>query len=124
MFDGGFTFWNFLVDAFVIFMFVVWLWLLVSVFGDLFRRSDVSGTGKVIWVIFLIVLPYLGVFAYLLTQGGGMSERGDAQARKAREEIRGMVGFSAADELKKLDDLKAKGSITDAEYARMRARLV
>ena len=124
MFDGGFTFWNFLVDAFVIFMFVVWLWLLVSVFGDLFRRSDISGGGKVIWVIFLIVLPYLGVFAYLLTQGGGMSERGDAQARKAREEIRGMVGFSAADELKKLDDLKAKGSITDAEYARMRARLV
>ena len=124
MFDGGFTFWNFLVDAFVIFMFVVWLWLLVSVFGDLFRRSDISGGGKVIWVIFLIVLPYLGVFAYLLTQGGGMSERADAQARKAREEIRGMVGFSAADELKKLDDLKAKGSITDAEYARMRARLV
>jgi hypothetical protein len=124
MFDGGFTFWNFLVDAFVIFMFVVWLWLLVSVFSDLFRRSDISGGGKVIWVIFLIVLPYLGVFAYLLTQGGGMSERADAQARKAREEIRGMVGFSAADELKKLDDLKAKGSITDAEYARMRARLV
>ena len=75
MFDGGFTFWNFLVDAFVIFMFVVWLWLLVSVFGDLFRRSDISGGGKVIWVIFLIVLPYLGVFAYLLTQGGGMSDR-------------------------------------------------
>ena len=124
MFDGGFTFWNFLVDAFVIFMFVVWLWLLVSVFSDLFRRSDISGGGKVIWVIFLIVLPYLGVFAYLLTQGGGMSQRSDEQARKAREEIRGMVGFSAADELKKLDELKAKGSITDAEYARMRARLV
>jgi hypothetical protein len=121
---GGMTFWTFLFDAFVIFMFVLWIWLLISVFSDLFRRSDISGGAKVIWVIFLIILPYLGVLAYLLTQGGGMAERNQVQAQKAREEIRSAIGFSAADELKKLDELKAKGSITDAEYTKLRAKLI
>jgi hypothetical protein len=121
---GGMTFWTFLVDVFVIFMFVLWIWLLISVFSDLFRRSDVSGGGKVLWVIFLIVLPYLGVLAYVLTQGEGMAERQQARAEKAREEIRSAVGFSVADEIRKLDELKAGGSITEAEYAKLRARLV
>jgi len=121
---GGVTFGTFLVDVFVIFMFVIWIWLLISVFSDLFRRRDSSGVAKVIWVIFLIVLPYLGVFAYLLTQGGGMAERKQAQVSKAREEMRNFVGFSAADEIRKLDELKAKGSITDAEYQKLRARLI
>ena len=121
---GGVTFGTFLVDVFVIFMFALWIWLLISVFSDLFRRHDISGGAKVLWVIFLIILPYLGVFAYLLTQGGGMAERNQAQATKARKEIRNIVGFSAADEIRKLDELKAKGSITDAEYQKLRARLV
>jgi len=121
---GGVTFGTFLVDVFVIFMFVLWIWLLISVFSDLFRRHDISGGAKVIWVIFLIILPYLGVFSYLLTQGGGMAERTQAQATKAREELRNIVGFSAADEIRKLDELKAKGSITDAEYQKLRARLI
>ena len=121
---GGVTFGTFLVDVFVIFMFVIWIWLLISVFSDLFRRRDSSGVAKVIWVIFLVILPYLGVFSYLLTQGGGMAERNQAQATKAREEMRNIVGFSAADEIRKLDELKAKGSITDAEYQKLRARLI
>jgi len=121
---GGMTFWTFLVDVFVIFMFVLWIWLLISVFSDLFRRHDISGGGKVVWVIFLIILPYLGVLAYLLTQGGGMAERNQAQAQKAREEIRNAIGFSAADEITKLDALKAKGSISDAEYQKLRAKLI
>ena len=75
---GGVTFGTFLVDVFVIFMFVLWIWLLISVFSDLFRRHDISGGAKVIWVIFLIILPYLGVLAYVLTQGGGMAELGKA----------------------------------------------
>jgi hypothetical protein len=121
---GGMTFWTFLVDVFVIFMFVLWIWLLISVFSDLFRRRDVSGGAKVLWVIFLVVLPYLGVLAYLLTQSGGMAERNQAQAMKAREEMRNLVGFSVADEIKKLDELKAKGSITDAEYQKLRTKLI
>ena len=121
---GGVTFGTFVADMFVIFMFALWIWLLISVFSDLFRRHDISGGAKVIWVIFLIILPYLGVLAYLLTQGGGMAERNQAQATKAREELRNIVGFSAADEIRKLDELKAKGSITDAEYQKLRARLI
>lgn len=124
MFEGGFTFWNFLVDAFVIFIFILWLWLLISVFADLFRRHDVSGAGKVIWVIFLIVLPYLGVFIYLLTQSGGMAERQAERNRQAVGELQRMVGYSTADELKKLNDLKASGAVTEAEYNKLRAKLI
>ena len=121
---GGVTFGTFVADMFVIFMFALWIWLLISVFSDLFRRHDISGGAKVIWVIFLIILPYLGVLAYLLTQGGAIPERNQAQATNAREEMRNIVGFSAADEIRKLDELKAKGSITDAEYQKLRARLI
>jgi hypothetical protein len=121
---GGMTFWTFLVDVFVIFMFVLWIWLLISVFSDLFRRHDISGGAKVIWVIFLIILPYIGVLAYLLTQGGGMAERNRAHARMARDEIRQIAGFSAADEIEKLDRLKSQKSISEDEYTRLRARLI
>ena len=65
-------------DVFAIFMFILWLWLLITITNDLFRRPDVSGFIKVLWVIFLIVLPFIGVFAYLLTQGRGMAERDQA----------------------------------------------
>jgi hypothetical protein len=121
---GGVGFGNFLIDLFVIFMFVLWIWLLISVFSDLFRRDDVSGGAKVIWVILLVILPYLGVLAYILTQGGGMAARQRAQAEKTREEIRHMAGFSVADEIRKLDELKTSGSISEAEYTKLRARLV
>jgi predicted membrane channel-forming protein YqfA (hemolysin III family) len=124
LFDGGFTFANFLANAFSIFIFVLWLWLLITVFGDLFRRHDVSGVGKVAWVILLIVLPYIGVFAYILTQGRGMAERNKEQAQRMQDQVRQAVGFSAADEIAKLDRLKATKSISEDEYARLRARLV
>lgn len=124
LFSGGFTFGNFLLDAFSIFMFILWFWLLIVVSGDLFRRHDVSGFAKVLWVIAFILFSYIGVFAYLLTQGRGMAERNQAQANEARDELRKIVGFSAADEIAKLDRLKAGGSITDQEYGRLRAKLV
>jgi predicted membrane channel-forming protein YqfA (hemolysin III family) len=124
LFQGGFTFTNFLADAFAIFMFVLLFWLLVIVMSDLFRRTDISGLGKILWVIFLIVLPYIGIFAYLLTQGRGMAERNQARAVQARDDLRQIVGFSAADEIEKLDRLKSAGSISEQEYTRLRARLV
>jgi hypothetical protein len=124
LFEGGFSFTNFLVDVFAVFVFVVWFWLLISVFMDLFRRHDVSGWAKAIWVIALIVFPYLGVFAYLITQSRGMAERNNQQVQRARDELRQVVGFSAADEIEKLDRLKASGSITNEEFARLRAKLV
>ena len=120
----GFTFRNFLVDAFAVFMFVVWFWLLIAIFGDLFRRHDISGWVKAIWVIALIVFPYLGIFAYMITQARGMAERSSQQAQQARDELRRVIGFSAADEIEKLDRLKKSGSINDQEFARLRAKLV
>ena len=120
----GFTFRNFLTDAFAVFMFVVWFWLLIIVIGDLFRRHDVSGWVKAIWVIALIVFSYIGIFAYLITQSRGMAERSGQQAQQARDELRRVVGFSAADEIEKLDRLKKSGSITDQEFTRLRAKLV
>jgi hypothetical protein len=120
----GFTFRNFLADAFAIFMFVLWFWLLIIVIGDLFRRHDISGWGKAIWVIALIVFPYLAIFAYMITQSRGMAERNSQQAQQTHEELRSAVGFSAADEIEKLDRLKKSGSITDQEFARLRAKLV
>ena len=124
LFDGGFTFTNFVTDIFAVFMFILWFWLLITVTSDLFRRHDVSGFAKVLWVILLIVLPYVGIFAYLLTQGRGMAERNQARAQHARDELRHLVGFSAADEIEKLDRLKSSGSISDKEYTLLRARLV
>ena len=123
-FSEGFTFRNFLADAFAIFMFVLWFWLLIIVIGDLFRRHDISGWGKAAWVIGLIVFPYLAIFAYLITQSRGMAERKSQQAQQAGEELRRVAGFSVADEIEKLDRLKKSGSITDQEFTRLRAKLV
>jgi hypothetical protein len=124
LFGGGFTFTNFVADLFAVFMFILWFWLLIAVSSDLFRRHDVSGFGKVLWVILLIVLPYIGIFAYLVTQSRGMAERNEARAKQTRDDLRQIVGFSVADELDKLDRLKSSGSISEQEYTRLRARIV
>ena len=123
-FQEGFTYRNFLLDVLTIFFFIVWFWLLITVAADLFRRHDISGWVKAIWVIGWIVFPFIFMLAYLIFQGRGMAERSQQQARRARDEIRSAIGFSAADEIEKLSRLKQAGSITDAEFARMRARLV
>jgi putative oligomerization/nucleic acid binding protein/phospholipase D-like protein len=123
-FDGGYTYSNFLMNVLGIFAFVVWFWLLVVIYGDLFRRHDISGWGKALWVIGLVVFSYVGILAYLITQGRGMAERNAQQAQQAREELRRVVGFSVADEIAKLDQLKKSGSITDSEFQRLRAKLV
>ena len=123
LFPGGFTFTNFLVDVFSVFMFVVWFWLLITVFGDLFRRN-MPGLGKTLWVIVLLVLPYLGVFIYLISQGRGMAQRQNERVQQARDDLRQVVGFSVADELEKLERLKSTGAISNDEYTRLRARAV
>lgn len=124
LFEGGYTYSNFLANALAIFAFIVWFWLLVVIYGDLFRRHDISGWGKALWVLALVLTSYIGIFAYLITQGRGMAERNAQQAAQARDDLRRVVGFSVADELTKLDQLKKSGSITDSEFQRLRARLV
>ena len=85
---SSFSFGNFLLDVFAIFVFVLWFWLLITVIGDLFRRHDISGLGKAIWVIVLIVIPYLAVFIYLISQSRGMAERNAQRAQQASDELR------------------------------------
>ena len=123
-FQEGFTYRNFLMDVLAIFVFVVWFWLLITIFSDLFRRHDISGWIKAIWVIAAVVFPFITVLAYLIFQSRGMAERNVQQVQQARDDLRSVVGFSAADEIEKLEQLKKAGSITDAEFARLRARLV
>jgi Phospholipase_D-nuclease N-terminal len=124
LFEGGYTYSNFLANMIAVFAFVVWFWLLVVIYGDLFRRHDMSGWGKALWVLALVLTSYLGIFAYLITQGKGMAERNAQQAQQAREELRRVVGYSVADEITKLEKLKKSGSITDDEFKRLRAKLV
>ena len=122
--DEGFTFRNFLIDVLTISIFVFWFWLVITVAVDLFRRSDISGWGKAGWVIGWIVFPFIAVLAYLIFQGKGMAERNQQRAEQARDELRRVVGFSAADEIEKLERLK-KGRIDQRRRIyTLRARLV
>ena len=114
---------KFLYERLLDFVFIIWFWLLISITRDLFRRRDISGWGKAIWIIVLILIPYIGVFAYLISRGRGMAERDIQQAQHAREELRHAIGFSAADEIEKLNRLKKEGSISDAEFTRLRGQL-
>lgn len=124
LFEGGFNFSNFLLDVVTIFAFVVWFWLLIVIFGDLFRRTDIAGWVKVLWVILVLFTSYIGVFAYLITQGRGIGRRNMEQNQATRDELRRVVGFSVADELEKLSRLRASGSLTEQEFTTLRARLV
>jgi hypothetical protein len=122
--NANFSVGEFLLWCVWVFLFVVWFWLLITIFADVFRRHDIGGFAKTMWIIFVIVLPFLGIFIYLITQSKGMGERSARQAQAQQDQLRQMVGTSPADELMKLDELKASGSITDDEYQRMRARVV
>ena len=124
LFPGGFTFPNFLADVLSIFIFVLWFWLLITILGDLFRRHDISGWVKAIWVIALILFSYLGIFIYLITQHRGMAERQQQRAQQTHDQLRQVVGFNAADEIEKLERLRNSNSISNEEYQRLRARAV
>ena len=123
-FGTGQVFWSML----WFFLFFIWIWLLIIVFSDIFRSRDLSGWAKALWVIFVIILPYLGVFVYLIARGSKMQEHAAqaAQAQDAamRQYVQDTVqdGTSTADELSKLADLKAKGVIDDAEFERLKAQ--
>jgi Phospholipase_D-nuclease N-terminal len=118
------TFGDVLLAVIYIFGWVILFWLIITVFADLFSRHDVSGWVKALWVIFVILFPFLGVLVYLITQHAGMAERSTRRADQARDELRQTVGFSVADELEKFDRMKNEGRISEEEYQRLRARLV
>lgn len=118
------------------FLLFIWIWLLISVFADLFRSEDLSGGAKALWVIFVILFPYLGVFVYLIARGGKMHERALRQAQRSEAEFRQYVqsvagaggagggGGSVAEELHRLADLRDRGVVSDEEFQRLKANLV
>jgi len=111
------VFWTML----IFFAFVVWLWLLFTVIGDIFRRHDSSGFAKVMWLIFIIVLPYLGVFIYLIAEQKGMTERAVARQQEANTQMAEYVqsvspGSSPTEQVEKAKALLDAGTISQAEF--------
>jgi hypothetical protein len=126
-FGTGEVFWSML----WFFMWFIWIWLLIAVFADIFRSRDMSGWVKALWILFVVVVPYIGVLVYFIARGHKMTDhaRQDAEARDAaaRQYIQSAVGQggpSTADELAKLADLKSKGVITDADYDQAKAKIL
>jgi hypothetical protein len=125
-FGTGQVFWSVL----WITLFVIWIWLLFAIFADIFRSDDLSGWGKALWSIFVIFLPYLGVFVYLIARGHKMREHAVAQAQAQdaamRDYVRSAAGSdgSPTDELVRLAELREKGMIDEAEYQQLKARVI
>lgn len=111
------------------FLFIMWFWIAITVMIDIFRSNDMSGLTKAIWVLAIVILPYLGVFIYLISRGGSMADRQvkEAKASEAafQEYIRDAAGTSSpADQLTKLADLHDRGHLTAEEYAAQKARIL
>ncbi len=113
-----------------LFLFIMWFWLVITIFADIMRASDMSGWAKALWTLGIIILPFLGVLLYLIVNGDKMNRR-EAEAAQAAEEatqeyIRQAAGTasSPADQLTKLADLHSAGRLTDAEYAQAKAQIV
>src|SRR4051794_40576000 len=111
-----------------IFFLVIFIWILIVILTDLFRDHELSGWWKAIWAFFLIVIPYVTAFIYLIARGKGMRERQIAEQAEAQKEtqayIQRVAGTSPVDELHKLNELKEKGAISQAEFDQMKAKLV
>jgi len=106
-------------SMFIFFLFVIWIWILITVFSDIFRRKDVGGGSKTLWIIFVIVLPYLGVFVYLIANHDGMADRNIQQMQKQQQAtdayIKSVASGGAA-EIEKAKGLLDSGAITQAEF--------
>lgn len=108
------------------FAFIIWIWLLITVFGDIFRRRDLGGGMKAIWIVFLVVIPYLGVLVYLIAEHNGMADRSMEQmkAMKTQQDdyIKSVAGSSPSDQVAQAKSLLDSGAITQAEYDTLKAK--
>ena len=121
MLAADYPFLDVLWTMFIFFLFIIWIWILITVFADIFRRKDVSGFGKAAWIIFVILLPYLGVFVYLIANHDGMADRNIQQMQKQQQAtdayIQSVAGSGgAAAEIEKAKGLLDSGAITQAEF--------
>jgi hypothetical protein len=127
-----FTLGHALLTTLSIFFFVIWIWILITILSDLFRDHELSGWWKAVWVLFLVVIPFLTALIYLIARGNGMRERTIQAQADAKKEFDSYVrqaagpggGASTADELEKLARLKAAGTITDAEFETQKTKLL
>ena len=114
---------------FEIFLWVIWIWILIYVFIDIFRSRDLSGWGKALWFIFVLFIPLIGVLVYLIVRGGSMHERAVKEAQQQDQEARRYIqeaagSQSTADQLAKLADLRDRGVITAEEFDREKAKIL
>jgi len=113
-----------------IFLWVIWFWILITIFIDIFRSQDLSGWGKALWFLFVLLIPLIGVLVYLIVRGGSMHDRAVKQAQQQDEQFRAYVqetagtGTSTADQLTKLADLRDKGVITQQEFDAQEAKIL
>lgn len=108
-----------------IFLFVIWIWIFISIVVDLFRDHELGGGAKAVWLLFLIVLPFLSALVYLIARGGGMRDRAiqeQVDMQKAANEYIRQVSSSPVDDLAKLNDLKEKGVLSAEEFERAKAK--
>ena len=112
-----------------IFLWVIWIWILIYVFIDIFRSHDLSGFAKALWFIFVLFIPLIGVLVYLIARGGSMQERAQQQAQQADRDARAYIQQAAgsgntADQLTKLAELRDRGVITPEEFEREKAKVL
>ena len=126
MLAASYPFLDVLWSMVIFFMFVIWIMILFKVFGDLFRRRDIGGGMKTVWFIFVILLPFLGVFIYLIAEGHKMADRDAEQMQAMRaqqdEYIKSVAGSSAADQIAQAKQLLDSGAITQAEFDTMKQK--
>jgi len=110
---------------FIFFLFIIWIWILITVFADIFRRKDIGGGTKALWIVFVILLPYLGVLVYLIANHDGMADRNvkqiQAQQEAADAYIKSVAG-GAAGEIEKAKGLLDSGAITQAEFDSIKSK--
>jgi phospholipase D-like protein/putative oligomerization/nucleic acid binding protein len=124
---ADYPFLDILWTMFIFFLFIIWIWILITVFSDIFRRKDVGGGTKALWIVFVILLPYLGVLVYLIANHDGMADRNIAQMQKQQQAtdayIQSVAGSGgAAAEIEKAKGLLDSGAITQAEYDSIKAK--
>ena len=126
MVAASYPFMDVLWSMVIFFLFVIWIWILITVFADIFRRRDIGGGMKAVWIIFVILLPYLGVFIYLIAEGHKMAERNAEQMQSARaqqdEYIKSVAGSSPADQIAQAKSLLDSGAISQAEFDGLKAK--
>ena len=115
--------------VFEIFLWIIWIWILIYVFIDIFRSHDLSGWAKALWFVFVLFIPLIGVLVYLIARGGEMQQRAQQQAAQQDQEVRRYIQQTAnegnsADQLTKLADLRDRGVITADEFEREKAKIL